>query len=185
MVGLGAPGGRDDKFGTAISKMAEDQQRRRAEEIASKVRAFQIEILSTTFDKGMAYTNVIVLGGYAGAAGIWSFTKDDLPEKATAIVATLLTISLTAFVIFEIYKMVSATRAGLAQREILISETDPDKFLRRFEELRQKTNRDGLKFMMPIWIVQLIIAVCGALGAIALLLYNFFAIIFHFTQWPS
>lgn len=76
----------------------------------------QKEILASTFSQAQAYTNLIIAAGYAGFFGIWSFVKDDLTRGTMFWSALLISLSLAAFIAFEIYGMYyrSVTLIGIA-----------------------------------------------------------------------
>src|SRR5436190_19873537 len=53
-----------------------------ANELAAAYRNTVIEIQSKLFDRAAAYSNLIMLGGYAGAFTIWANTKAQLSPKS-------------------------------------------------------------------------------------------------------
>lgn len=155
------------------------------EEAAKKAREAMIEIVTRTFDRATAYTNLIMLGGYAGAFTIWSFTRGDLPKTARILVAVLLGISLCAFVFFETFKMVFTAKTFMRQRGLLVRGLPPDQFLRELAQFRISSDTSVLKVIMPIWRVVMIVTVGAALIAIGLLFYNFLAILVGLPLWPA
>src|SRR5438034_479873 len=64
----------------------------------------QIRIIAGSYDKANAYTNLIILAGYAGLFALWQFTKDNLGRTQVLVSGLLFLISITIFVVFEIYK---------------------------------------------------------------------------------
>ena len=64
----------------------------------------QIRIIAGSYEKANAYTNLIILAGYAGLFALWQFTKDHLSRTQSTISALLLLTSIVIFVLFEIYK---------------------------------------------------------------------------------
>ncbi len=94
----------------ALTKMAQQQQEKQQQEQAEKVQKFIIELNAKLFEKAQAYTNVIILAGYAGAFTVWSSTKQSLSAKANIVIAGLLAFSLLAFVCHEIYGMIQRSR---------------------------------------------------------------------------
>ncbi len=185
MIGLAPPGGRNDKLADAIEEMAKKQRESEIAAAIDKVRAEMTAILTVTFDRGAAYTNLITLGGYAGIFGIWSYTRVQLSPGATILVALLLIISLTVFISFEVYKIVHTTQVGLKQRALIVSEANPEEFIRRLEALKREVNEEGLRWYLPIWVIHLVVTMVTALGAIGLLVFNFLAVLLGFGQWPS
>ena len=61
-------------FQDSIAKAAQEK----AEADAERVRQMVIDIQTKAFDRASAYTNLLMLGGYAGAFAIWNFTRDIL-----------------------------------------------------------------------------------------------------------
>ena len=66
----------------------------------------QKEILSHLYDKASAYTNLIILAGYAGIFGIWQMTWNSLSADANILVASLIATSIMLFAAFEVSKMI-------------------------------------------------------------------------------
>jgi hypothetical protein len=155
------------------------------DDAAKKVREAMIEIVTRTFDRASAYTNLIMLGGYAGAFAIWSFTREYLPKTATILVALLLGVSLCTFILFEVFKMFFSTKTFMRQRELLVHQLPPQQFLQELSQFRTSADTLVLKVVMPIWRVAMVISVGTALGAIAILFYNFLAILIGWPLWPK
>lgn len=65
---------------------------------------FRIKIIAGAYEKAIAYTNLIMIAGYAGLVALWQFTKDNLSRREVIITALLTISSLAVFVVFEIYK---------------------------------------------------------------------------------
>lgn len=63
----------------------------------------QKEIVLSSYEQAKSYSNIIMMGGYAGLFAIWSFTKDDLAQWQTMLVGLLAVLSVFSFVLFEIY----------------------------------------------------------------------------------
>src|SRR5258707_10744657 len=76
-----------------------------ANELAAAYRNTVIEIQSKLFDRAAAYSNLIMLGGYAGAFTIWANTKSQLSPKSNVVIAALLGVSLAVFVFYQVFKM--------------------------------------------------------------------------------
>lgn len=158
--------------------MPTDQERQEA------VKKYMLEVSSKVFERAVAYTNVIMVAGYAALFAIWAYTKDSLPKKAVICIATMILISLCAFIMFEVFKMITSSRQFFANRKIALSDLATDKF---FENLKtvQKNEAKYLFWLMPIWYVTLVIAIVPAFGAAGLLLYNFMAILLGCSPWPA
>jgi hypothetical protein len=154
------------------------------QEQADKAKDCIIEIQSKLFDKAVAYSNLIMLGGYAGAFAIWSYTKPQLPERANIIVAFLLGISLAVFIFFEVFKMATNARHFLRVTNDLKTATTPKDFLDKWKFIEVDEAKASL-IATRVWALNLIICVGTALGATVILFYNFFAFLVGLRLWPA
>ena len=153
----------------SIAKAAQEK----AEADAERVRHTLIDIQTKIFDRAAAYTNLIMLGGYAGGFAIWNFTREILGKQAEVWVALLLTISLATFIFFEVFKMIYLSGTVLKQRAIFTKALSPGQFSAELRELEQSENKRITKWLMPVWIASLVVAVPTAIGAIGICLWNF------------
>lgn len=151
--------------------------KRHAEDTAERVRKAQLDIACKTFDRAAAYTNLIMFGGYAGAFAVWNFTRERLLGQAEIWVALLLTISLAAFVFFEVFKMVISSKIMFKQRNLLTKAMPPEEFLSKLQALGQEDDTRTAKFVIPLWVLSLSVAVSTAIGAVGICLWNFLAIL--------
>lgn len=78
--------------------------------IAAEISDTQLKIVTATFEKSTAYTNLMLLRGYAGFFGLWQLAKKFLSKQQVVLWATLLVlISLGSFIVFEVAKMIVIT----------------------------------------------------------------------------
>jgi hypothetical protein len=106
--------------GQIAQKVAEMGHKASAKEMFD----LQLKLFSTLYDKAAAYTNSIVIAGYAGFFGLWALTRRYFTRSIALTAALLITISLTIFVAFEIFKMISATLASMRRARAFASESD-------------------------------------------------------------
>ncbi|HMJ50395.1 MAG TPA: hypothetical protein VK440_07510 [Burkholderiales bacterium] len=135
----------------------------------------QIKIVSAMYDKAVAYTNVIVIAGYAGFFGLWALTKQYLTSTQARLAALFMLASICAFVFFEVYKMVVSTRELLYRAKMFndpLVKNDPIIFSEKLREYEQNEKRHNVSFIW-IWRIQIIIAVATALIAIGILGFSF------------
>ena|SRR6185437_340248 len=155
------------------------------EEIAAeKYKNFIVEWQGNLFNKAVAYTNLIVAGGYAGAFALWSYTKTSLSPQATATVGLLLVISLVFFVSFEVFKMVWYTIHTSEYLANLRGTQSAQNLLDGLKKLEFEESHRNIKIMFPVWRVTVAITALTALMAMFLLLYNFTAILTKLPAWP-
>jgi hypothetical protein len=136
-----------------------------------------IDIYSKAYDRAAAYTNLIMLGGYAGGFAIWNFTRAYLTARASAWTALLLLSSLTVFILFEIYKMVFHTRHGIKIAALLRQSKPVAEIVSDVQEYDKIIVREGLFFVQRIWGTALAVCVVTALAAMVILVWNFVGII--------
>lgn len=148
-----------------------------------KVQNFLIQVQSSLYDSGAAYTNLISLGGYAGAFAIWSFVKADLSLRATLLIAILLGISLVAFVGWNVHQMIWIALQRFKYSAKLQGLSGQD-FINKYQQLEEATKTAAFGWLMRMWIVVLIIAISTALLAFLLLFFNCAAVFLGYTGWP-
>ncbi|MCP8939385.1 hypothetical protein NK718_12745 [Alsobacter sp. SYSU M60028] len=141
-------------------------------------QAIFVEILSKTYDRAAAYTNVVLIGGYAAAFTIWSNTKMFLPKSATLWTGGLLLLSLSAFVFFEVIKMVLNAKLFLSMYSLALSEQEPVAFERKVKEAQLAEQRLSV-VMVRWWILTLIICVPSALVSLFILIVSYATAIYR------
>ncbi|MGJ0426773.1 hypothetical protein [Methylocystis sp.] len=159
-------------------QMQQEQVQKALQEQQEKIQKALIEASSKAFEKAQAYTNVIIIAGYAGAFSLWSSTKAQLPNKANVIIALLLGFSMLVFVLHEIYGMIQRSIHFHKISPLINMQLPSDEKLRRTEAKAELNNN-------PIWIASLLGTIPTALAAIALLFYSYFAILVGWPLWPS
>jgi hypothetical protein len=139
-----------------------------------------IKIVSATYEKAVAYTNVILVAGYASFFALWVSTKPVLPGKPAIAAILLMTFSVTIFVFFELYKMIqhgcffSRHQRLLADPEAL---ADPLLLQTRIKEFENLQRQEALSHIR-VWIVVLWLTIPTALLAIAILAFNYLVLLF-------
>ena len=63
----------------------------------------QKEVIMTSSEQAKSYSNIIMMGGYAGLFAIWGFTKSNLEKWQSMSVGLLALLSVLIFVLFELY----------------------------------------------------------------------------------
>lgn len=168
----------------SLLKASSEASKRQAEEHMRKAIDTMSQVQGKQLDRAAAYTNLMLIGGYAGAFTIWSNVKSILPVRTNIIVASLIGISLATFIAFEIYKMVVTGRRLLSSRHLLVTPVGPEEFAKRLGELQKVEAKLPIEYMR-LWIASLIVCVGTILVAISLLGYNFFATLIGWSFWPA
>jgi hypothetical protein len=91
------------------------------EETRQHIVEQQIKLLTASYDKAMAYTNLIIIAGYAGFFGLWNLCKDLLSQKQETYSALFMLCSLTIFVLFEVFKTFSIQAQNRKMAKIFFS----------------------------------------------------------------
>ena len=161
-------------------RMAEEALQRQQETAAENMIETLVKILSMSYDKAIAYNNIVIVAGYATFFAILGATRTSLSQWVLITSALLMILSATVFVLFELLKMVQSTKS-LVQLHVIATDEkarkNPEIFqskMKAFEMLQQSTSLRSLR----TWVVVLVITVSTALSAIALLVYNYVCILF-------
>ena len=129
----------------------------------------QKELLAHTFSQAQAYTNVILVAGYAGFFAIWSFLKPDMTKATVFWSGLLISLSLAGFIAWEVYNMFFRSRSILGIARAV-------KYPEQFEQLmlnHTKAEQERLITYGRIWLMQLPFVVVTGFGAIAILISAF------------
>ena len=86
----------------------------------------RIKLIGDTYQHAQGYTNVVMLAGYAGLFALWTLVKDELPRVAVLTTGLLAVISVSTFVLWEVYQMFFRSRYLFRWSEALMA--DPDSF---------------------------------------------------------
>lgn len=131
----------------------------------------QIKVLSATFDKAVAYTNLIIIAGYGGFFGLWALTKDYRTSREAGYAALCMLGSASIFVGFEVYKMIVAT-VMLHKRGAILQDpkvkSDPRELGKKLDDYEREFEWWNTSIIRAWWI-HLIGAVGLALIGVGLL----------------
>lgn len=169
---------------SAWKNIINDMEKKAYEDMQSKEIELKINILTAAYDKSTAYTNFIILAGYAALFSIWANTKDFLPEKASIFIALFTSFSLFIFCAWEFYKMIRNSSLLKKQCQILEKKLQPKQF---FEEMQQ-AEIDVKKSNVRMWYYWYFVITATALfgfGGAIILMYNFIANLLHLPYWPK
>lgn len=135
------------------------------------------ETYSTAWSSAVAYTNFVIVAGYAGYFGLISMTKDYISPVSLVLSSLLLLISMTVFVFNEIFKVMSNT-------------------LHYYSKYMEGKNKiiDGLENATvdqdlcdirnhKVWFVCFILSVVFGISAVIVLFYSIVATIIHCYQY--
>jgi hypothetical protein len=145
----------------------------------------QVAIDAASFDKMNAYVNLIIFGGYAGFFAIWSFTNDQLPEKARIWTGLLVGISLLFFISWEVLRASLQSSSVVKAFKLSLENLEANEYQAQRSALKKKTERQT-KLLINLWGRFLLLTVLPGLAGGLLLAYNFVAtLIAPIPHWPS
>jgi len=97
------------------------------------------KLLSALYDRAAAYTNLIIVAGYAGFFAVWGSVKADLFKFEMLASALCLSFSLLVFVFWEVSVMLYASRAlGNLNKVLQAPPQDFEKQLQKHNALEAK-----------------------------------------------
>lgn len=129
----------------------------------------QKDMLADLFNQAQAYTNLVIVTGYAGAFAIWNFLSDKLSPATGLCVGLLLCISLGTYIAWELYGMLQKRISMMA----LIKSVDNFGRYSAEVEAYQDRNQLVLRRFERYWPVTMIVAAGSAALAMILLISAF------------
>jgi hypothetical protein len=160
-----------------LQQLLEAAAKREQERVAGELADAQIRIVTAAFGQGAAYTNLIILGAYAGFFGLWQLTEKYLHKQQALWAALLMLVSLAIFVLFEVYKMSLVSRQSYAKAQLLNSleaRSSPQVLLQKLHEL-ELLQQGQAAVSMRVWMIALAATVAFGLSAALVLAYAFVA----------
>lgn len=113
----------------------------------------QKEILAYVYEKTSAYTNLVMIGGYAAMFAIWQLVKAHLSNGQELLIATLVTSSIILFAGFEVFKMISHALFFRRLYKIISSNIPdherPQSWLIAWKDYSAKESRVWVYFLVP------------------------------------
>ena len=158
-----------------LSQLLGQLSQKERQQVSKDIVDTQIRILSVLYDKSIAYTNLIIIAGYASFFGMWAFTRGYLSPQQALWSALIMSISIVTFVFFEVIKMTVASRHLLARSKAisdLAAMNDPNIILSNLREFDLQSQKDATWFG-KLWIYTLIVTVGTAVIAIVILFFAF------------
>lgn len=140
----------------------------------------QKELLAHTFSQAQAYTNIILVAGYAGFFAIWSFIRQDLSKQQIFWSGLMISISLAVFIAWETYGMFFRSRSVMG---IAKAVNDPPNF-ERLLLTHQKNEHERIIRFGRVWIVVLVVVVGTGFSAIGMMLWAFIQGLWRFYCSP-
>jgi hypothetical protein len=159
-----------NKLAQAVVELQSDQAKLAQERVKKETIETLIKVQSALYSSAQAYTNVVLIGGYAAFFTIWSFTRTTLSERAMLWAALMMSASAATFILFETVKMVLN---GLATRHFsALVKAPPEKFDEAFREYQRKANSLSVT-TGTLWIPFLAVTVVTGYLAMGIVVYQF------------
>lgn len=161
-------------------KLAVEMHQRQQAAAAEKMVETLVKILSSSYDKAIAYNNVVIVAGYASFFAIWAATKPALSGWVAISAALLMVTSATIFVLFELFKMIHSSRSLMRLQDIAKDDNarkDPTVFQEKVKAFENSQRIESLRFVR-VWVAVLGATVSTAVTAIGLLVFNFVSLLF-------
>lgn len=140
---------------------------------APEPSAFEMlmRIQDSFYDKGMTYSKVILGLGYAGMLTIFAGTKQYLRPRQLLWTAAMISVSLIAYVLFEVGQMLFVTvNAWTLKKTIEKSGANQAAAVQSYSRAVQKRTPKLLKY----WAITLAICLPTGLAAGGVLIWTFF-----------
>jgi hypothetical protein len=163
-----------------VTSAENDAQRKMAADYRNTI----VEIQSKLFDKSSAYANLIMVGGYAGAFTIWSYTKTSLTQRSNVVTALLLGFSLSVFILFEVYKMAKSVLHYNQVRSLMNENLPLPEFFARVNQIQATDAKRLLQAGTLRAAICLVVCATSAIAAMIILFYNFLAVLLGWCLWP-
>mgnify|MGYP001477421189 CR=1 FL=1 len=107
----------------------------------------QKKLVLSSYEQAKSYSNIIMMGGYAGIFAIWSFTKNDLEQWQSMTVGLLAILSVFSFVLFEIYGLWLRSTQTFA----LLDQLSKAEKLNKFPDNYAKEEMRRIETMAKVW----------------------------------
>jgi hypothetical protein len=138
---------------------------------SDKLVEFYSNITAGNFKDAVAYNQVIIGAGYAGAFALWNMAKGYIPPAGSLWVVSSLGISLFLFIMWNVFSM-----AWLAlNAQTYHQQTEGKKgeeYITAFKRAERMIRRRHREVFMPIWKIHFPITLVMGLIGIGILFVN-------------
>lgn len=140
------------------------------------VTEHRAKIINASFEKAMAYSNVIITLGYAALFTILNYTKENIGHRAFIVTCVLIGISILFYVGFTIYSMIYNIRE--IKYQIPLTQINEVEKFQVEEVIYQIRCAHRLKAHVKVWQITFIISVVTGIAAALIIIgwniYNLF-----------
>lgn len=125
-----------------------------------QVHKYRLE-LAASYSNSAAYSNVIMLGGYAATFALWNMIYSTMMPYQNFVVGILLMSSVFFFAAFEVYKMIAGVRKTSHMRNLLNAGSSHEKLNEQWAIAKDFYQVEESRF----WTYQIWITVPTGFGA--------------------
>jgi hypothetical protein len=120
------------------------------------------EIVTHTYSRSAAYTNLILVAGYAAFFTIWKTMKPDLNKVLILSSGLLVLVSALLFVVSEVYGMFARTLHFRKLQKKLAQEPSPT-FVQEVQTAEQEFEAKAFRIWLVVFIPTVLLGVSGGL----------------------
>lgn len=135
-----------------VEGLVEEVEQMRQEQLVEKQISALIQLNEKLMSNATAYTNLIMVAGYAGYFAFWSTLASKIPPWLFNTCGLAITLSLTLFISWEIVKMFWSAKHMRKTQAILGKRTHPNvvvEFENAFKDFNSRTQKVWLVFLVP------------------------------------
>lgn len=145
-----------------VGQLVEKERQRTLKEQIERRREATINLVSASYDKAAAYSNLVLAVGYAGFFTVWSNMNEFMSPVQSLVAAASVSVSLTLFVVWEIGQMLSNTRSMHLLRGALDAENKD--FEARIDAAQlnaDKAHVRVMRFYYPVFVATVLTGLVG------------------------
>lgn len=147
---------------SVIETVNELVERAQNEDFEKQVEAL-IKINASLFDKAAAYTNLVIVAGYAVFYTVWSKSEAYLPSTWFVAAALLVTFSALTFICFEVFKLLINRETFKCLDEVVkAAHNQISNKIEKYELRNAKLSARVMRAWIIVFPVTLTTGLCGA-----------------------
>lgn len=149
-----------------VDNLVKEVEEMKQEQLVEKQISAYIQLNEKLMTNANAYTNLIMVAGYAGYFAFWSTLTGKIPMWLFNACGLAMTLSLTLFITWEIVKMIWGAKHMQATQAILAKQPHANvisEFQKAFQEFSTRSQKVWLVFLVPT-LASGITAACLLLG---------------------
>lgn len=170
-----------------IVRLAQVQKAAEEAHVAKSLIDIHVKILSASYDKSIAYTNLIIFGGYAFYFALWSHLNGHLTPKQELWSGLIMSASAGLFVFYEVFKMYIGT-AFLEKYRALVQDStlqnNGSELLKKLQAFDAQSERERVLFNR-FWFWQFLAVIATAIIGIGIFVYAMvYGLVMAYREYP-